>query len=163
MGRKERIIAPTEPKPTAQPAPMRHAAARAASNSTMGYARGRAARQELRADAVLPGRRTGGFARRAESGMGGNASKNGKHGMHDEGAGEPDQTLPPAEFVSRYGVPRFGSDMWFKCRMFGSFGDEGLGSEVVQQREGNEGKEDGVDGERDWYLEEAERDFELVL
>lgn len=51
-------------------------------------------------------------------------------------------------YIQRYGVPRLGSEMWFRCKSAGCFdedaGDEGLGDRGLME---------------EWVREEAEREF----
>ena len=109
------------------PSPMRHNAALAASKTTMGYSKGRQASAALR-KSVLPGK---------------------------ENAKEiPDTTLAPAEYLSRYGVPRVGTEIWFRCKEAGCF-DEEVGESWEQLM--------GLDKEDDFLREAAEQDFVITL
>lgn len=62
--------------------------------------------------------------------------------------------LPPAIYIERYGVPSVGSDMWIRCKDAGCF-------------DHHEHEEEGLGGAggalEDYFREEAERDFFLVL
>lgn len=82
------------PAPT-NPSHMSHNAAVAASKTTMGYSKGRAASATLR-KTVLP-------------------QKEVKTGSNH------DNLLAPAEYIRRYGIPREGSEMWAHCRAAGYF------------------------------------------
>lgn len=109
------------------PSPMRHSAALAASKTTMGYSKGRKTSATLR-KSVLPGK---------------------------ENAREiPDTTLAPAEYLSRYGVPRVGTDIWFRCKSAGCF-DEEEGPSLEELM--------GLDKEDAFFRDEAEQDFVLAL
>ncbi len=120
----------TRPKPNlvpSNPSPMRHSAALAASKTTMGYSKGRKTSDALR-KSVLPGKEN---AREA-----------------------PDTTLAPAEYLSRYGVPRVGTDIWFRCKSAGCFDEEeGPSFEELM----------GLDKEDTFFREAAEQDFVLTL
>ncbi|KAL8886283.1 MAG: hypothetical protein Q9192_006510 [Flavoplaca navasiana] len=96
------------PPPT-NPSEMRHAAAVAASKTTMGYSKGRATSATLR-KTVLPG----------------------KENLVPEVI--PDYSLPPGAFIKRYGVPRYGSEKWLECKIAGCFDEdyvEDLGEAVT--------------------------------
>ena len=111
--------------PPSNPSPMRHTAAAVNSKNTMGYSKGRAASAALR-KTVLP-----------------------KKELPTLEA--PDQTLAPAIYIQRYGEPRLGSEMWFRCKSAGCFDSDE-----------DEGLEDGLKGiipESLLMDEEAERDF----
>ena len=109
------------------PSPMRHNAALAASKTTMGYSKGRKTSSALQ-KSVLPGK---------------------------ENAREiPDTALAPAEYISRYGVPRVGTDIWFRCKKAGCFDEEeGPSFEELM----------GLDKEDTFFREAAEQDFVLTL
>lgn len=93
------------PTPT-NPSPMRHNAAVAASKSTIGYSKGRAASATLH-KTVLPKVNAG--------------SKE-----------TPDTSLAPAEYIRRYGVPQVGTEMWIRCKSVGCFDeDEGPSLEEI--------------------------------
>lgn len=115
------------------PSPMRHTAATAASKTTMGYSKGRAASATLR-KTVLPAKAT----------------------KTDENA-IPDTEMAPADYIQRYGVPKFGSEMWVRCKNSGCFDeDEGPSLEEVFSR----GQPAGLDA---YLREEAEQDFQLTF
>ena len=115
------------------PSSMRHTAATAASKTTMGYSKGRAASATLR-NTVLPAK----------------AIKTNEHAI-------PDTEMAPAEYIKRYGVPKFGSEMWIRCKNSGCFDeDEGPSLEEVFSR----GQPDGLDA---YLREEAEQDFQLTF
>ena len=120
------------PAPT-NPSSMRHNAAVAASKTSMGYSRGRAASATLR-KTVLP------------------------KGEVKPGSNEiPDTSLAPAEYIRRYGVPRIGSEMWMRCRAVGCF-DEDEGPSLEEIFAG-----DHPHGLDMLLREEAEQDFQLTL
>ena len=127
VSRPQRTAVPTNPSP------MRHTAATAASKTTMGYSKGRAASATLR-KTVLPAKPT----------------------KTDENA-IPDTEMAPADYIQRYGVPKFGSEMWIRCKNSGCFDeDEGPSLEEIFSR--------GQPGGLDAYLrEEAEQDFQLTF
>ena len=115
------------------PSPMRHTAATAASKTTMGYSKGRAASATLR-KTVLPAK----------------ATKTNENAI-------PDTEMAPADYIQRYGVPKFGSEMWIRCKNSGCFDeDEGPSLEEVFSR----GQPDGLDA---YLREEAEQDFQLTF
>ncbi|KAI4093406.1 MAG: hypothetical protein LQ339_007681 [Xanthoria mediterranea] len=96
------------PPPT-NPSEMRHAAAVAASKTTMGYSKGRATSATMR-KAVLPGKE------------------------NQVPAVVSDYSLPPGAFIKRYGVPRYGSEKWLECKIAGCFDEdytEDLGEAVT--------------------------------
>ena len=109
------------------PSPMRHNAALAASKTTMGYSKGRKASATLR-KSVLPG----------------------KENARDI----PDTTLAPAEYISRYGIPPVGTEIWFRCQSAGCFDED---------EEPNFEELMGLDKEDDFLREAAEQDFVLML
>lgn len=118
------------PAPT-NPSHMRHNAAVAASKTTMGYSKGRAASATLRRS-VLP-------------------QKEVKTGScHDN-------SLAPAEYIRRYGIPREGSEMWAHCRAAGYFDDD-KGPSLEEIFAG-----DHPHGLDTLLREEAEQDFQLTL
>ena len=115
------------------PSPMRHTAATAASKTTIGYSKGRTASATLRRT-VLPVRAT----------------------KTDE-TRIPDAELAPAEYIQRYGVPKFGSEMWLRCKYAGCFDeDEGPSLEEVS----GVGELDALDV---LLRQEAEQDFQLTF
>ena len=94
------------PAPT-NPSPMSHNAAVAASKTTMGYSKGRAASATLR-KTVLPKKEI------------------------RTGSNEIPYSMAPAEYIQKYGVPREGSEMWTRCRTMGFFNeDEGPSLEEI--------------------------------
>jgi len=118
---------PRNPAPT-NPSPMRHTAAVAASKTTMGYAKGRSTSATLRTT-ILP----------------------------KKDSEVPDTSLPPAEYISRYGVPRLGSEMWLTCKRAGCFDDdEGPSLEEIFAGD----HPHGLDA---LLREEAEQDFQLTF
>lgn len=122
------VSRPKKAPTVSNPSPMRHSAATAASKTTIGYSKGRAASATLR-QTVLP-------------------NKNSKIAADEL----PDVTLAPAEYISRYGVPRLGSDMWFRCKSAGCFKeDEGKSLEELW----------GVNSLDTLLREDAEQDFQL--
>lgn len=111
----------------------RHAAAAAASKTTMGYSKGRAASAAMR-KTVMPGNNS------PEREMG------------------PDYKLAPAVFIQRYGVPKFGTQKWLECKSSGCFDEntevhEDLGAKVTAEN----------DGLAKYFKEEAEKEFVLEL
>jgi len=110
------------------PSPMRHTAAVAASKTTMGYAKGRSTSATLR-NIIQP----------------------------EKDSGVPDTSLPAAEYISRYGVPRLGSEMWLTCKRAGCF-DEDEGQSLEEIFAGDHPH--GLDA---LLREEAEQDFRLTF
>ena len=84
--------------PPANPSAMRHTAASAASKTTIGYSKGRAASAAMRRS-ILP----------AED---------------KDGAQQLDADLPPALHIHRFGMPEIGSRQWRRCKEAGFFKDE---------------------------------------
>lgn len=115
------------------PSPMYHNAAVAASKTTMGYSKGRAASATLR-KTVLP-------------------KKEVKTGSNEI----PDTSLAPAEYIRRYGAPREGSEMWIRCRTLGCY-DEDEGPSLEEIFAG-----DHPHGLDTLLREEAEQDFQLTF
>lgn len=115
------------PAPT-NPSNMRHTAAVAASKTTMGYAKGRSTSASLR-KTVLP----------------------------KEDAKMPDTSLPPAEYIQRYGVPPLGTEMWLRCKIAGCF-DEDEGESLEEIFAG-----DHPHGLDTLLREEAEQEFQLTF
>jgi hypothetical protein len=125
---KSLVSGPKRAAAPTNPSTMRHTAAVATSKTTMGYAKGRSTSATLRS-AVLP--------------------------MKDSEV--PDTSLPPAEYIIRYGVPRLGSEMWLTCNRAGCF-DEDEGQSL----------EELFAGDHPYSLdalmrEEAEQDFQLTF
>ena len=127
VSRPQKTALPTNPSP------MRHTAATAASKTTMGYSKGRAASATLR-KTVLPAKPT----------------------KTDENV-IPDTEMAPADYIQRYGVPKFGSEMWIRCKRSGCF-DEDEGPSLEEIFGG--GKPGGLDS---YLREEAEQDFQLTF
>ena len=123
-------LAPRSKKaPTpSNPSPMRHTAAVAASKTTMGYAKGRSTSATLR-----------------------------KTVMPKKGPEMPDISLPPAEYIRRYGEPRLGSDMWIRCKRAGCF-DEDEGPSLEELFAADE--PNALDR---LIREQAEEDFQLTF
>ena len=133
-------VAPTNPSS------MRHTAAVAASNTTLGYGKGRAVRANLRQGILSPKDRNMKISN--------STAPNNKKTV-DLNA------LSPAEYMRLHGEPKFLSEMWWKCRTTGLIkmpGDNEKDSEEDIQAVLFQGI-DVAGIER----EEAERDFELVL
>ena len=127
VSRPQKTALPTNPSP------MRHTAATAASKTTMGYSKGRAASATLR-KTVLPTK----------------ATKTNENAI-------PDNEMAPADYIQRYGVPKFGSEMWVRCKNSGCFDeDEGPSLEEIFSR----GQPEGLDA---YLREEAEQDFQLTF
>ncbi len=118
------------PPPT-NPSEMRHAAAVAASKTTMGYSKGRVTSATMR-KTVLPGKE------------------------NQVPAVVPDYSLPPAAFIKRYGVPRFGSEKWLECKLAGCF-DEGYTEDLGEAVTADD------DAIAEYFRKEAEKDFVLEL
>jgi hypothetical protein len=115
------------------PSPMRHTAATAASRTTIGYSKGRATSATLR-QTVEP-----------------------KKSTKSDGNDYPDTSLAPADYIKRYGEPRFGSDMWMRCKSAGCF-DEDEGPSLEEIFAGDH--PGGLDA---LLREEAEQDFHLTF
>lgn len=113
------------------PSPMRHTAATATSRTTMGYSKGRAASATLR-QTVLPKKDTKQTTKEV-----------------------PDTSLPPADYISRYGIPRLGSEMWIRCKRAGCF-NEDKGRDLEETFGGE--NSDALDK---MIREEAMQDFQL--
>ncbi|KAL8996685.1 MAG: hypothetical protein Q9169_003857 [Polycauliona sp. 2 TL-2023] len=120
------------PPPT-NPSEMRHAAAVAASKTTMGYSKGRATSATMR-KTVLPG----------------------KENQGPEVV--PDYSLPPGAFIKRYGVPRYGSEKWLECKIAGCFDED-----YTEQDLGEAVTAENDDAIADYFRKEAEKDFVLEL
>ena len=115
------------------PSLMRHTAATAASRTTIGYSKGRAASATLR-QTIAP-----------------------KKSTKSDGKDYPDTSLAPADHIKRYGQPRFGSDMWMRCKTAGCFdADEGPSLEEIFAGD----HPGGLDA---LLREEAEQDFQLTF
>ncbi|MCJ1474612.1 hypothetical protein MMC13_003272 [Lambiella insularis] len=114
--------------PPTNPSPMRHAAAAAASKNTMGYSKGRAASANIR----------------------------NLHSINNPASTSqsdiPDTNLAPALYIQRYGVPKFGSDMYMYCKDAGCFHED----DGAEERKGAERLEA-------LWREEVEQDFELTF
>ncbi|KAL8851754.1 MAG: hypothetical protein Q9221_003364 [Calogaya cf. arnoldii] len=118
------------PPPT-NPSGMRHAAAVAASKTTMGYSKGRATSATMR-KSVLPG----------------------KENQVPEVV--PDYSLPPGAFIKRYGVPRYGSEKWLECKIAGCFDEdytEDLGESVTAENDDAVAEYFRKEAEKDFVLE----------
>ena len=120
------------PAPT-NPSPMRHNAAVAASKTTMGYSKGRAASATLR-KSILPKKE----------------NQTGSNDVHET-------SLAPAEYTRRYGIPREVSEMPAHCRAAGYF-DEDKGPSLEDVFAG-----DHPHGLDTLLMEDAEQDFQLTL
>ncbi|KAL8724707.1 MAG: hypothetical protein Q9166_007795 [cf. Caloplaca sp. 2 TL-2023] len=123
------------PPPT-NPSEMRHAAAVAASKSTMGYSKGRATSAVIR-KAVLPD----------------------KENQVPEVV--PNYNLEPAAFIKRYGVPRYGSEKWLECKIAGCF-DEDRAQECTENL-GDTVTAENDEAIAEYFRKEAEKDFVLEL
>ena len=121
------------PPPT-NPSPMRHAAAIAASKTTMGYSRGRTTSNTLRKSNNIPSSST---------------DKENKPKTEI-----PDTTLTPADYVKRYGVPPVGSAMWIRCTTGNLFGDDDIREADGVKNLGGDGR-----GIEELIREEAEVEF----
>ena len=127
------LARPKKTPPPTNPSHMRYNAAVAASKTTMGYSKGRAASATLHKN-VLPKREV-------------------KAGSNEI----PDTSLAPVEYIQRYGVPRLGSEMWIRCKTAGCF-DEDEGPSLEEIFAG-----DHPHGLDTLLREEAEQDFQLTL
>lgn len=116
------------PQPT-NPSNMRHNAATATSKTTIGHSKGRATSAAIRKTSAL--------------------SKDGSKFLN-----APDINLAPDLYIERYGVPRFGSEQWIRCKQAGCFDDQAI--DMIEAVGGSVSPHD------DWLLEEAERDFQLI-
>ena len=88
----------SRPKKTAvptNPSTMRHAAAVAASKTTIGYAKGRSTSATLH-----------------------------KAAPPEKDSDVPDTSLTCAEYIQRYGMPRVGGEMWLNCKRQGFFDED---------------------------------------
>ena len=140
------------PPPT-NPSPMRATAAAVASRQTIGYAKGRSTSSNLKSAFNAPPRKpaTAPLQTRALKKRGPSTPAPTSE-VKNQG-----ELLSPTEYVAKYGLPEFGTEMWFRCRALGFF-DE------VKEEEGEDG--DGKESERevvDLFREEAAREFVLVL
>ncbi|MCJ1393730.1 hypothetical protein MMC18_006606 [Xylographa bjoerkii] len=110
------------------PSPMRHTAATVASRNTMGYSKGRVTSASMRTAGVFKDSR-------------------------DTADGDiPDTSLSPALFIEKYGIPRFGSTMYIRCKHAGCFkeddgADEKRGAERLEAL----------------WREQVEEDFEFTV
>lgn len=89
-----------QPAPT-NPSSMRHTAATANANTTLGYSKGRNISTTLREKSTNPGART--TTNRSRS---------------------PPNILSPETYMELYGPPPFGSEMWSRCKAAGYFDTE---------------------------------------
>lgn len=124
------------PQPT-NPSPMRHTAASAASNTTIGHSRGRIASAALKKNSIPPPAP---------------APAKQQPEIQDRAL------LPPAIYIERYGVPRVDSEMWIRCKDAGCFDQH-----EREEDEGGLGTSGGGSTLEDLWREEAEREFFLVL
>ena len=98
------------PSAPTNPSPMRYTAAVAASNTTMGYSKGRATSAALKKTG-MPKREP--LQPKKKSDI-------------------PDVSLCPDEYIERYGEPMFGTEMWLRCKRAGCFEkDEGMSLEEM--------------------------------
>ena len=129
------------------PSSMRHAAAVVASNTTLGYGKGRTARANLREGILSPKDR--------------NIKISNSTVTHKNKKSVDLNALAPADYMRLHGEPKFLSEMWWKCRTAGLIkmpGDNEKDSEEDIQAVLFHGI-DVAGIER----EEAEREFELAL
>ena len=138
------------PPPT-NPSSMRATAATVASRQTIGYSKGRSTSSNLRT--AFPAQ----TKKATSTPMPTRALKKRETtlppGPKFESLGE----MEPREYVARYGLPEYGTEMWFWCRALGYFNED---------KEDGKGKGEDVEGKRgveDWFRGEAERDFVFVL
>ncbi|KAL8687929.1 MAG: hypothetical protein Q9218_006032 [Villophora microphyllina] len=133
LSNNKKTVLPTNPSE------MRHAAAVAASKTTMGYSKGRSTSTAMRKPA-LPGKENQALEIK------------------------PDYHLAPVLFIQKYGVPRYGSNKWLECKLAGCF-DEDKEAQASKAKEDYDDLGDTVkaddDGIADWIREEAEKDFVL--
>lgn len=122
-----------KPPAPLNPSPMRHNAATAASKTTVGYAKGRATSAAFRKPGLPK--------------MNSKAKEN----------EIPDTSLCPEEYIQRYGEPKFGSDMWVRCKSAGCF-DKYEGPSLEEIFAG--GRPYGLDA---LLREDAEEDFQLTF
>lgn len=120
------------PAPT-NPSTIRHNVATAASKTTVGHAKGRATSATLR-----------------KTGLPKRDSKAKENEI-------PDISLCPEEYIQRYGEPKFGSDMWIRCKSAGCF-DKYEGPSLEEIFAG--GRSRGLDA---LLREDAEEDFQLTF
>ena len=100
---------PKQALPPANPSSMRHAAAVAASNTTIGRSKGRLTSLAFRAPA---------------SAQSSDAKRNPPVDARD-------LTLAPDVYIERYGVPKIGSEQWSRCKDAGCFDDDKTVDEEV--------------------------------
>ena len=135
------VSRPKKPTQPTNPSSMRHTAAVATSNTTLGYSKGRVASATLR-------------KARAAASDGAPASK-----PVDL------NSLSPEEFIKQHGEPVIGTDMWQRCRRRGLVklpSDYDKETAEEQQEDFMIPNPDGRMAEEYWR-EEAERDFEIKL
>ncbi|MCJ1333242.1 hypothetical protein MMC10_009936 [Thelotrema lepadinum] len=136
------VSRPKKPTQPTNPSSMRHSAAVAASNTTMGYSKGRAASASLNK------------ARNSQSTGPTSTSNNAK--PHPN-------TLAPEEFMKQYGEPRYLTDMWWKCRRQGLIRMPGDDEEKEEEEDCTRFLDPNGKSADDYAREEAEADFEIKL
>ena len=150
---------PEPPKPT-NPSSMRHAAAVAASNTTLGYGKGRAASTQLRRGALAPKDTNS----KTKPPIPVNSST--KPSIVEKAQELDLNALEPEEFMRQYGEPKFLSEMWWRCRNTGLIKMPGDEEREAQKRKEDEEVQEalfGGMGLEEWETEEAEREFVLEL
>ena len=105
------------------PSPMRHTAATVASRTTVGYSKGRVTSASIRTA-----------------------------GIFKEPKDVPDDSLPPASYIEKYGVPPIGSEMYFRCMHAGCFKEDD-NADVLR----------GAERLETLWREQAEEEFEFKL
>ena len=133
---------PKRPTQPTNPSSMRHTAAVATSNTTMGYSKGRAASASLR---------------KAREPLSIDSTSNSKKTTSDP------NNLFPEDFMKQHGEPRFMSEMWVRCRQAGLI--EMPGDEDRKKDESAGFAILGPDGKSvaDYGQEEAEKEFEMTM
>ena len=132
------------------PSSMRHTASIVASNTTLGYGKGRAVRTNLRKGILAP----------KDSNI---QAPTGTTTFKSQTKSQDLNNLPPAEYMRLHGEPKFLSEMWWKCKTAGLIkmpGEDGKPAETEANVTASIFKDIDVEG---FEREEAERDFELML
>lgn len=97
---------PRNPAKASNPSSMRHTASVAASNTTLGYGKGRAIRTNLRQGILA-------------SKDGNTKIPNSILNRKPQGGALDLNNLQPAEYIRLHGEPKFLSEMWWKCKTAG--------------------------------------------
>ena len=137
------VSRPKKPTQPTNPSSMRHSAAVATSNTTMGYSKGRAASASLHKAKPIKSTKP--------------ASTSSTTQPHPN-------TLAPEEFMKQYGEPRYLTEMWWKCRRQGLIPMPGDDDKRDEEEEDDTRflDPDGKNAD-DYAREEAEADFEIQL